>query len=375
MNNKLVSESYKQKMQKLAGLNESAKSDLDLLRESYFLTENEMLNEGIKDTALALITFLTTVTSVLGQNPSQELKQDLLKTNLKNKKEVMEFKKDLEQRIGDRVNTEDYKKFAEKLTELERMVGTKKFGKESVSSYGDVSVREFNYVFDLKNPGDKEKLNDVLTYAKQQTGVLVMSNDTIKKMMNVVQPTIKATMKEDIKINNQAFKNYNVYQADPTIVKDMATKIKNQFAEFDSVSGYILVHGSASHVPTTAFGGSNEALANARSCSLATQLEDELGDKFKGKIKVESEVAGPEYANDKEDTAKYAPYQFSNVEIDLTAVKPGKETPGQEVEQEIVTVKTLRATITGSEKPSGVVNFNPTTTKGKSSSVSCPIKF
>lgn len=374
MNKKLVTETYKQKMQRLAGLNESTKTDLELLKESYFLTESEMLNEGIKDTALAVMTFLTTVTSVLGQNPAMQIKQDLLNTNLKNKREVVEFKKDLEQKLGDKVNSSDYIKFAEKLDELEKMVGTKSYSKGSVTTYGDISIREFNYSFDLKKPGDKEKLDAILANAKQQRGVLVMSNDTIMKMMKVVQPTIKTTMKEDIKINNQAFKNYNVYQADPAIVKDMANKIKNQFAGFDSVSGYILVHGSASHVPTTAFGGSNEKLAEARGCSLATQLEDELGDKFKGKIKVESEVAGPEYANDKEDTAKYAPYQFSNVEINLTASKIGEESPSTEIEQQIVKVKTLKVGISAEEKPFGFVNFNPSTSKGKLST-SCPVKF
>lgn len=379
MNKKFVSESYKQRMQRLSGINETKKSDLDLLKESYFLTEQEMLNEGIKDTALAVMTFLTTVTSVLGQNPSQRIKQDLLQTNLKNKKEVVEFKKDLEQRLGDKVNTADYQKFAEKLDELEEMVGKTIVGKSAytkgtITKYGSVSVREFEYTFDLKSPGDKAKLDAVLADAKQQAGTLVLNNDTLIKMMSIVQPTIKSTMKEDIKINNQAFKNYNVYQADPAVVKDIASKIENQFAEFDSVSGYILVHGSASHVPTTAFGGSNEALANARGCSLATQLEQELEDKFAGKIRVESEVVGPDYANDKEDTAKYAPYQFSNVVIDLTATKAKGETPSREVEQKIVVVKTLRTNITASERGFRVT-INPSTSKGKPSSVACPVKF
>jgi hypothetical protein len=374
MNKKLISESYKERMQKLSGVKEVNKSDLDLLKESYFLTEQEMLNEGIKDTALAVMTFLTTVTSVLGQNPAQQIKQDLLQTNLKNKKEVVEFKKDLEQRLGDKVNTTDYQKFSQKLDELEKMVGKTEYGKESVTKYGNISIREFEYTFNLKNPGDKAKLDAVLADAKQQAGTLVLSNDTVIKMMSVVQPTIKSTMKEDIKINNQAFKNYNVYQADPAIVKDIANKIKNQFSEFDSVSGYILVHGSASNVPTTAFGGSNEALANARACSLATQLEQELGEKFAGKLKVESEVAGPDYANDKENTAKYAPYQFSNVVIDLTATKAKEDAPSKEIEQEIVTVKTLRANITGSEKSFGIT-INPSTPKGKPSSTACPVKF
>ena len=373
MNKKFISESYKQRMQRLSGIKEAKKSDLDLLKESYFLTEGEMLNEGIKDTALAVMAFLTTVTSVLGQNPAQQAKQDLLQLNLKNRKEVTEFKKDLEQRLGDKKNTVDYQKFAQKLDELKEMVGTTTISQGTVTKYGSVSIREFEYTFDLKNPGDKEKLDAVLADAKQQIGTLVLNSDTVIKMMNTVQPTIKSTMKEEIKINNQAFKNYNVYQADTAVVKDIAGKIKNQFAEFDSVSGYILVHGSASNVPTTAFGGSNEALANARACSLGTQLEQELGDKFKGKIRVDSEVAGPDYANDKEDTAKYAPYQFSNVVIDLTATK-GEETPPNEIEQKIVKVKTMTANIKASNKRIGV-SLKPSTNKGKPSSVACPVKF
>ncbi len=373
MNKKLVSENYKQKMQRLSGIKETYKSDLDLLKESYFLTEQDVLNEGIKDTALAVMTFLTTVTSVLGQNQSLQIKQDLLQTNIKDRKEMVDFKKNLEQKLGDKTNTADYKKFAEKLNELEKLVGTTSRDEGTVKKYGSVSVREFNYTFDLKNPEDKERLSVVLADAKSQKGTLVLNNDTLIKMMAVVQPNIKATMKEDIKINNQAFKTYNVYQADPEVVKDIANKIKNQFAEFSSVSGYILVHGSASHVPTTAFGGSNEMLAQARSCSLATQIEQELGDKFAGKVKVESEVAGPEYANDKENTAKYAPFQFSDVIIDLIATKAKEEIP-KEVEQEIVVVKTLKANITASEKSYGIT-INPITSRGKSASTACPIKF
>jgi hypothetical protein len=371
MNKKIVSESYKQRMQRLSGVKEVNKSDLDLLKESYFLTEQEMLSEGIKDTALAVLTFLTTVTSVLGRDASQKIQQDLLQTNIKNKKELVDFRKDLEQMLGDNKNTTDYKKFSEKLDELEKMVGKTVRGKESIKKYGNVSVREFEYVFDLKNPGDKEKLDSVLSNIKEKKGLLKLGSDTIIKMMQVVQPNIKASMVDDVKIDNAEFKGYNSFQVDKSIVKNISDKIKNQFLDFDTVSGYILVKGSASNVPTTAFGGSNESLAQARSCSLATQLEEELGDKFKGKIKVDWGVAGPAYANDKDNVEKYAPFQFSKVEINLTASKLSDENVAEETESEIVIVKTLRAGITAEEKVIGFANFNPTTKVGKSS-VSCP---
>jgi hypothetical protein len=373
MNKKLISESYKEKMKRLSGVKESEKTDLDLLKESYFLSEQEMLNEGIKDRAVALLAALTLVTSSFGQVPSQQVKQDLLNVNLKNKKEVVEFKKDLENRLGDKVNTKDYKDFAQKLNDLASKVGTTQRGAESSTTYSKIMVGEYEYRFNIKNPAEKAKLDELLKKAEIQKGSLLMSNDTVVKMMSVVQPSISTKMKEDIKVNNQSFKGYNVFQVDSNIVKDMANKIKAQFSEYDSVSGYILVHGSASHVPTTAFGGSNEKLAEARACSLATQLEDELGSKFKGKIKVDSKVNGPEYENDKENTAKYAPYQFSNVEIDLSASKPSKEEKMVE-DQIIVTVKVLQAGISASDKSvnSGAVKLVPSTQQGKSSA-SCPI--
>jgi hypothetical protein len=373
MNKKLISESYKEKMKRLAGVKESEKTDLDLLKESYFLSEQEMLNEGIKDRAVALLAALTLVTSSFGQVPSQQVKQDLLNVNLKNKKEVVEFKKDLENRLGDKVNTKDYKDFAQKLNDLASKVGTTQRGAESSTTYSKIMVGEYEYRFNIKNPTEKAKLDELLKKSEVQKGSLLMSNDTVVKMMSVVQPSISVKMKEDIKVNNQSFKGYNVFQVDSNIVKDMANKIKAQFAEYDSVSGYILVHGSASHVPTTAFGGSNEKLAEARACSLATQLEEELGSKFKGKIKVDSKVNGPEYENDKENTAKYAPYQFSNVEIDLSASKPSKEEKMVE-DQIIVTVKVLQAGISASDKSinSGAIKLVPSTQQGKSSA-SCPV--
>ena len=373
MNKKLISESYKEKMKRLSGVKESEKTDLDLLKESYFLSEQEMLNEGIKDRAVALLAALTLVTSSFGQVPSQQVKQDLLNVNLKNKKEVVEFKKDLENRLGDKVNTKDYKDFAQKLNDLTSKVGTTQRGAESSTTYSKIMVGEYEYRFNIKNPTEKAKLDELLKKSEVQKGSLLMSNDTVVKMMSVVQPSISVKMKEDIKVNNQSFKGYNVFQVDSNIVKDMANKIKAQFAEYDSVSGYILVHGSASHVPTTAFGGSNEKLAEARACSLATQLEEELGSKFKGKIKVDSKVNGPEYENDKENTAKYAPYQFSNVEIDLSASKPSKEEKMVE-DQIIVTVKVLQAGISASDKSinSGAIKLVPSTQQGKSSA-SCPV--
>ena len=258
MNKKLISESYKEKMKRLSGVKESEKTDLDLLKESYFLSEQEMLNEGIKDRAVALLAALTLVTSSFGQVPSQQVKQDLLNVNLKNKKEVVEFKKDLENRLGDKVNTKYYKDFAQKLNDLTSKVGTTQRGAESSTTYSKIMVGEYEYRFNIKNPTEKAKLDELLKKSEVQKGSLLMSNDTVVKMMSVVQPSISVKMKEDIKVNNQSFKGYNVFQVDSNIVKDMANKIKAQFAEYDSVSGYILVHGSASHVPTTAFGGSNE---------------------------------------------------------------------------------------------------------------------
>ena len=124
-------------------------------------------------------------------------------------------------------------------------------------------------------------------------------------------------------------------------------------------------------IPTQAFGGSNDSLAQARSCSLAQALSDKLPENLKNKIVVTFGVDGPEYANDAKDTAKYAPYQHSSVKIGLTAVKsaPIVLTP----EKVIVKVKYLSSNI-GADTKQQLTSSLQGGKKGNLSTV-CPVNF
>ncbi len=75
----------------------------------------------------------------------------------------------------------------------------------------------------------------------------------------------------------------------------------------------ISVYSSASKVPTKTF-KTNTNLANARANNIKKELDNYFANStFKGKVTVtivSAVVGGPTYVNDKENEAKYVPYQF-----------------------------------------------------------------
>jgi len=365
----ILSEEFKKKMARLSGVDliaEEKKVNLNLIKESNFLSEEMMLEEGVKDVALGLLATLMT----LGAS-AQTLKPALLATNLKNKKQVVNFEKKLQSVIKpEQLNSDEYKKFIHHMDTLQTMVGKREVNKtqHTVTKYTDVKVHEANLTFDLTNPKSKAALEQI--FAKSKKGnALIVSLDTLGKMVQVAPPDEQASLDKTEKISNQGFKNYNHFEADEAVVDSIAQQIINTFQGYKNVYGSIEVHGSASHVPTTAFGGSNDSLAKARACAFGNALSEKLPDNLKDKISVTSGVDGPEYQNDANDTAKYAPYQFSSVKIHLTAVKsaPVVLTP----QKAIVKVKYITTDLGGDTKK----QLHATLQGGKKGNLSvvCPI--
>ena len=366
----ILSESFKNKMIKLSGvdlISEEKMINIKLIKENKFLSEELMLEEGIKDLALGLMSLLT----VLGAS-AETLKPQLLKTNLKNSKQIEQFKQELKNKLSpDQVNSKDFQDFSNKLTELQKQVGTSSRHEGVVTHYTEVRVNESNLSFDLTNPESKKALDEVIAKAKKVRGSFVVSIDTLKEMVSKVAPTEETKLDEKIKISNQSFKGYNDYRADESIVDSIAKSITSQFQGYKNITGYILVKGGASNVPTTAFGGSNEKLAQARACSLTQQLEDRLPENLKNKIVVEYSVDGPQYEHDAQDTTKYQPYQFSNVDIHLAAIRslPIINTP----EKITVNVKILNTSIGAEQNVTGTII--KTGKKAGNSSIACPVNF
>jgi len=345
---KLVSETFKEKMLRLSGVDliaEEKKVTLQLIKESNFLSESVMLEEGVKDIALGLLATLIT----LGAS-AQTLKPELLKTDLKNKAQVAHFEKKLEQKLDPaKLHSKEFANFKQHLHQLGDLVGKREVNKtqHTVTRWKDVKVHESNLTFDLTNPEAKNHLDQILATAKKGGG-LVISIDTLGKMIQVAPPQEQAKLDTKVKVSNQGFKNYNNYEADQAVVDSIANQIISTFEGYKNVTGYIQVTGSASHVPTTAFGGSNDSLAKARACAFSHQLSEKLPENLKDKILVDFKVDGPEYEHDANDTAKYAPFQFSNVDIHLTAVKsvPVVNNP----QKLTVNVKYLTTDISGNTK-------------------------
>lgn len=78
----------------------------------------------------------------------------------------------------------------------------------------------------------------------------------------------------------------------------------------------INIEASASKVPTTKY-GSNEVLSRIRAEALEKVLNKKYGMKHKNiTIVLKHSVQGPEYANDAENTAKYAPFQYTKATVE-----------------------------------------------------------
>ena len=365
--NKMLSEDFKRKMIKLSGVNLDAEN-VKLIKENKFISEDMMLEEGVRDIALGLLATLMT----LGIN-AQSLKPELLKTDLKNKAQVVHFEKNLEKTLKpEQLKSHEFAKFKNHLSQLQNLVGKREVHKaeHTVTKYKDVKVHESNLNFDLTNPESKKALDQVLSNAKKGN-VFVISLDTLGKMIQTAPPQEEVKLDTAAKISNQGFKNYNHYEADEAVVDSIAQQIINTFQGYKNVYGYIEVHGSASHVPTTVFGGSNDSLAKARACAFGQQLSEKLPENIKDKISITSAVDGPEYANDANDTAKYAPFQFSSVNIHLSAVRsaPVVNTP----QKITVNIKCLSTDLHGDTKKLLTASLHGG--KKGNMKVVCPVNF
>ena len=313
------------------------------------------------------------ILSTLGSS-AQSMKDDLLKVDLKNPQQVSEYQKKLEQKLkSNQISSEDYKQFIGKLKELTNKIGEHAKTDGIKTTYKKVVVNESTLTFDLTNPESKAKLDQVIENAKKFKGTFIVSIDTLKQMIHSVAPVEEVKLNENVKFSNQAFKGYNEFKANDQIVDSIANQIIKTFEGYKNIYGYISVKGSASHVPTTAFGGDNLMLAQARSCAFATQLQAKLPDSLKNKVIVDYIVDGPKYENDAKNTSKYEPYQYCNVDIHLNAIKslPIVNTP----EKVIVKVKVL-TTVSGVDEKVVQTIFKGAKPTGKGGVQSaCPANF
>ena len=217
-----LSEDFKKKMARLSGVDliaEEKKVNLNLIKESNFIAEEIMLEEGVKDIALGLLATLMT----LGAS-AQTLKPALLATNLKNKKQVVNFEKKLQSVLKpEQIASNEFKKFVQHMDTLQTMVGKHEVNKtqHTVTKYTDIKVHESNLTFDLTNPKSKAALDQIFAKVKKGSG-LVVSLDTLNKMVQVAQPDEQATLDKTEKISNQGFKNYNHFEADQAVVDSIA---------------------------------------------------------------------------------------------------------------------------------------------------------
>lgn len=371
----ILSEEFKKKMARLSGVDlikEEKENNLKLIKESEFLSEQDLLNEGLKDSALKLLTALTLL---VGSQAAMAggLKDELLKTNLKNKREVKAFEQNLQKQLKpEQVSSKEFINFKNNLINLSNEVGKteKNKSEHSVTKYKDVVVKESNLSFNLTDPQSKQAFDQLIAKAKHG-GSLVLSMDTLKQIVRINTPVEQVKLDQSIKISNQGFKTYNEYAANDSVVSSIANQIIKTFEGYESVDGYVEVIGSASHVPTTAFGGSNEKLAQARACAFSQQLSDKLPENLKDKIVVDYKVDGPEYEHDKDNVEKYAPYQFSNVNIHLAAVKaaPVVVQPSKVV----VDIKVLSTSIEATKDVKKSIEISGH--KKGNLKVSCPLNF
>ncbi len=118
-----------------------------------------------------------------------------------------------------------------------------------------------------------------------------------------------------------ALKHHFVYNGSVLSLKEgkLNSFVKGIEHQLDKGKGNIVIEitSSASQVPTQTY-KTNERLAQVRADKIKKTLDDYFkSSKYKGKVEikiVQTTVGGPSYQGDKENTAKYEPYQFISLQ-------------------------------------------------------------